>query len=108
MGVARCCCQRAWLVKMQCTAVLVFVLAVVVTSAMTEVVFPEEETEAGECLPLYRCCHLARIWRERHQRQGGVQSASEILENARCGFRGHQPLFRCMNSAVEEFPVDCR
>ena len=89
-------------------------------------VFPEER-EAGECLPLHRCCHLARIWRERHQRQveeegegqdkssgplsayfpvlatlseplslrqGGVQLASEILENSRCGFRGHQSLYR--------------
>merc|ERR1711936_54154 len=87
--------------------VLLFVLAAVTGFGRTSVVFPEER-EAGECLPLHRCCHLARIWRERHQRQGGVQLASEILENSRCGFRGHQPLYRCMNNAVEEFPVDCR
>ena len=73
-----CSAEEQWLaaaareLKMQLTAVLVFVLAAVVTSGMTEVVFPEEEAEAGECLPLYRCCHLARIWRERHQRQVGI------------------------------------
>ena len=48
--------------------VLLLLLAVVTGPGMTSVVFPEE-TEAGECLPLHRCCHLARIWRERHQRQ---------------------------------------
>ena len=48
--------------------VLLFVLAVVTGFGRTSVVFPEER-EAGECLPLHRCCHLARIWRERHQRQ---------------------------------------
>merc|ERR1712192_147635 len=95
---------RAWFAKMKLT-LLLFVV-VVVSSGKTSVVFPEEMEAARDCLPLHRCCHLARIWRERHQRQGGVQLASEILENSRCGFRGRQPLYRCMNN--EEFPVDCR
>merc|ERR1712032_151902 len=106
-----CCAYEQWLAAgeracfatMQLT-LLLFVVAVV-SSGMTSVIFPEE-TEVGECLPLHRCCHLARVWRERHKRQGGVQLASEILENSRCGFRGRQPLYRCMNN--EEFPVECR
>ena len=61
--------ERAWLAKMQLT-LLLFVVAVV-SCGMTSVIFPEE-TEAGECLPLRRCCHLARVWRERHQRQAGI------------------------------------
>merc|ERR1712032_17501 len=49
--------ERAWLAKMQLT-LLLFVVAVV-SSGMTSVIFPEE-MEARECLPLHRCCHLAR------------------------------------------------
>ena len=60
---------------------LLLVLAVVTLtgSGMTSVVFPEEMEEA-ECLPLHRCCHLARIWRERHQRQ--VEAEDEAQDQS--------------------------
>jgi len=71
---------------------------VLAASSNGAVVFPEQEGE-DPCVELSHCTCLQRTWELRYV-FGDVAAAVRALQNARCGFRGTTPLYKCRSDQV--------